>query len=241
MSSRVGKTFVFGGLAVGAGAMFVPQQQQAKGAVIAGWTFETSLAGAAASTTAATVGPLAAETGTGSATGVHASAVSVYSNPAGNGSLHALSSDHWAGGDYYQFSVSTLGQQDIGISFDQTRSGTGPNSFSLQYSTNGGGSFNTFGTYTLAGTGFSTATAISNTAGVNFSFDLSAINGLENISTALFRVVSDGLNSSGGTVATAGTSRIDNVVISSNVPEPTTMALVTVAAAAALARRRRGE
>jgi hypothetical protein len=230
MSSRIGKTFIFGGMAL-AGAV-----QQGIAATLAGFTFE-SLGSAA--TTAASVGPLAAEVGTGSAFGQHASAATVFSTPAGNGSIRSLSSNTWATGGNYEFRVPSTGFQDLQASFDQTRSGTGPNEFNFQYSTDGS-SFTTFATYTLAGTSFSTGTAIT-AAGVNFAFDLSAVDSLENLSNVYFRLTSTGLNSSGGTsLATAGTSRVDNFFITATeIPEPTGMALVTVAGAAALARRRR--
>jgi hypothetical protein len=241
MSARIGKTFVFSGLAITAGMMSLPQDAQ--GATIAGWTFETVPSG---STTAASVGPIAAEVGTGSAFGVHALATSVFTTPAGNGSVQSLNSSGWTGGnsDFYEFRTSSTGFTDLIVNFDQTRSGTGPNSFDFQYSTNGT-TFTSFSTYTLAGTGFSTGTAITGTAGVNFAFDLSAIDSLENLSTVYFRLRNNNLNSSGGAVtATAGTSRVDNFFIQGTagggtVPEPTSMALAMVGAAGLVARRRR--
>src|SRR3954466_2740345 len=84
---------------------------------IAGWTFETSIP--------ATAGPHAAEIGSGSATGVHAGAAT-FSSPAGNGSTHSFSSNTWAIGDYYQFTTSSAGLSDIAITWDETRSSTGP-------------------------------------------------------------------------------------------------------------------
>lgn len=238
MSSRIGKTFVFSSMVIGAGAAMLPQD--AHGATLAGWTFETLPSG---STTAASVGPFAAESGVGTAFGVHASATSVFSNNAGNGSIAALNANGWTGGnsDYYEFRTSSTGFQDLQVSWDQTRSGTGPNSFDLQYSTDGS-TFTSFATYTLAGTAFSTGTAITGTPGVNFAFDLSAVNSIENASTVYFRLRNNGTNSSGGTVAAAGTSRVDNFFITGSVvPEPTSMALMTVAAAGLVARRRRSE
>ena len=99
---------------------------------IADWTFETL----PASPAVITAGPYAAEVGAGTATGSHA-AVSTYSTPAGNGSVHSYSSNQWQIGDYYQFQVSTVGQSQIGLVFDQTSSATGPRDFKVQYSTNG--------------------------------------------------------------------------------------------------------
>src|SRR5262245_54423391 len=63
----------------------------AQASLIASWTFETTQPAG----TAANIGPLAAEIGTGSATGHHASATTVYSSPAGNGSAHSFSSNMW--------------------------------------------------------------------------------------------------------------------------------------------------
>src|SRR5205823_15131909 len=70
-------------------------------------------------------------------TGLHASSLTVWSNPVGNGSAKSVSSDHWAVGDYYQFSFSTSGYSAISITWDQTGSNTGPRDFKVQYSTNG--------------------------------------------------------------------------------------------------------
>jgi hypothetical protein len=238
MSSRIGKTFVFSSMVIGAGAAVLPHD--AIGATLAGWTFETVPSG---STTAAAVGPLAAESGVGTAFGVHASATSVFSTAAGNGSVTALNSNGWISGnsDYYEFRTSSVGFQDLQVAWDQTRSATGPNSFDLQYSTDGT-TFTSFATYTLAGTSFSTGVAITGTAGVNFAFDLSAVNSLENTATVYFRLRNNGLNSSGGTVAAAGTSRVDNFFITASaIPEPTAMAVLSVAAAGLVARRRRND
>jgi hypothetical protein len=95
---------------------------------IAQWTFE--------STVPVTAGPFSPEVGSGSATGSHATST-VYTAPAGNGSAHSFSSTAWSIGDYYQFSVSTAGFKDINLSWDQTKSNTGPRDFTLQYSTDG--------------------------------------------------------------------------------------------------------
>ena len=96
---------------------------------LAVWTFETSLP--------ATAGPHAAEgginAGAGSpASGFHASASVVYSNPAGNGSAESFSSTFWSVGDYWQFSTSSVGYTDIHLAWDQASSNTGPRDFVLR-------------------------------------------------------------------------------------------------------------
>jgi MYXO-CTERM domain-containing protein len=71
----------------------------------------------------------------------------------------------------------------------------------------------------------------------NRSFNLAAITSLDNAGTVYFRIAQTSATSiNGGTVATGGTSRIDNIVISgtavvTDVPEPSTMILGGVALA----------
>ena len=108
---------------------------------IAQWTFETSIP--------TTAGPFAPEVGSGSGLGSHASGAAVYSNPAGNGSAESFSVNTWAVGDYWQFEASTLGYNNVGLSWDQTSSGTGPRDFNLDYSLNGGSSWTTVTTYSV--------------------------------------------------------------------------------------------
>ena len=107
---------------------------------IATWTFETSQPGVVDGPAAPGAGiyitNITAEVGTGTASGLHAGAAT-YSSPAGNGSSHSFSGNTWAVGDFYQFAVSTVGAQNIQVSYDQTSSGTGPGQFYLAYSTDG--------------------------------------------------------------------------------------------------------
>jgi hypothetical protein len=175
---------------------------------IAVWTFETS-----APTTS---GPIVPETGLGTASGFHAS-TSTYSSPAGNGSAKSYSSNTWVVGDYYQFQVSTLTLSNIYFFFDQTGSNTGPNSFKVQYSTNGS-TFTDFNSYTIPGATATTAyawaagTPITTTS---FSFNLSSITALNNQAAIYLRIVCNGPNAFNGTaIGTAGTNRVDNVTIS---------------------------
>jgi hypothetical protein len=181
--------------------------------------------------TGASVGPIPADSGTGSAYGVHASASTAYSEPVGNGSQKSFSANHWLSGDYYEFDVPTISLTGIMISFDQTSSGTGPKAFQVQYiDPVGSGAFTS---YVVGATGFS---ASPSTTAVSFGFDLSAITDLNNASLVKFRLIDTDT-----TTATAGTDRIDNFIVSGTsaaVPEPAGLALLTMAAAATLFRRR---
>lgn len=184
---------------------------------VAQWTFETSVP--------TTAGPLSPEVGSGTAIGFHAGA-SVYSNPVGNGSAESWSSTIWTVGDYYQFQVSTFGYQDIVLSWDQTSSGTGPRDFKLQYSVNGT-TFTDFATYAVLenisanGGTWSSSIARSN---YSYSYDLTSILALDNVSAAYFRLIDISTTSAnGGTVASGGTDRVDNFTITAKnayVPAP---------------------
>lgn len=169
---------------------------------IAQWTFETSVP--------TTAGPLAPEIGLGSAIGFHASGSTVYSNPAGNGSLESWSSNFWSTGDYYQFQVSSLGLEDISISWDQMRSSTGPANFDLSWSTDGV-AFTAIQSYDVAVT-FGT-----------FSQSFAAVSGADNQTDLYFRLIQ-----TSATGATSGTNRVDNVTISgvTAIPEPSTYAVI---------------
>ena len=86
---------------------------------IAKWTFETSQPGVV--TLPATPGAgvwitnIAAEVGSGIASSLHRGSAT-YSSPAGNGSAHSISSATWTNlGDCFQFAVSTVGYQSIGV------------------------------------------------------------------------------------------------------------------------------
>lgn len=184
--------------------------------LLTGFTFETSQP--------ATAGPFTAENGVGTAMGVHTGA-SVYSSPSGNGSVHSLSSNTWAVGDYYQFSLSTVGATGIFVAFGQTGSNTGPGSFDLTYSVNGGAFTSaTTGTgYAVTNDSWSSAT----TKPISFKeFDLSSVAALDNAASVVFRVVDlSTVAITGGTVATTGTGRVDDFNVSTGgfvtpAPEP---------------------
>lgn len=202
-------------------------------AQIAQWTFESSFASIAGTST--TLGGLAPEIGTGVASGTHASA-SAWSSPSGNGSAHSFSVNTWAVGDYFQFSLSTVGSSGIGVSFDQTGSNTGPKAFDLAYSTDGS-TFTTFGSYSLVNGSWSAGSPT--LLPTSFSFDLSAITALNNAPSVYFRLIDTSTTSiNGSTVAAGGTSRVDNFTVSV-VPEPSSVLLGLLGAAGLVITRRR--
>ncbi|MBL7832656.1 MAG: hypothetical protein JNK18_01815 [Cyclobacteriaceae bacterium] len=168
------------------------------------WTFETSLP----NSTGAVSANLQAESGTlavaSIASGVHLSASTVYSNPAGNGSAESFSSNFWDTNDYYQFATNSTGMADLKISWDQTRSGSGPSAFALYYSTDGT-NFTKHADYTVIQATWASGAAITTTS---FSYDLSSVTALNNQSTLVFRLVHTGSG-----IATGGTNRVDNVKV----------------------------
>jgi hypothetical protein len=198
---------------------------------LAEWTFETSIP--------ATAGPHAAEggvfAGASFASGVHTDPGTVYSNPAGNGSPESFSSNFWAIGDYYQFSTSTLGYESITFSFDQTRSSTGPGTFDLLWSTDGV----TFGTllddYTVLNNAAPPGAWNATTRFLEYGFGPLALpGGAANQAAVVFRLVNT--VTPGGT---AGTNRVDNIVVSGTlIPTPGAAALLAVAGLIAVRRRR---
>jgi hypothetical protein len=217
----------------------------AKADVIADWTFQSSASTnniiGAGKTPGTTQSGILADTGIGTASASHASASTAWSIPSGNGSTNSWSANNWTIGDYYQFSVSTLGFSDITLSYDQTGSATGPGSFSLQYSTDGSTFTPIGGNYSLIVSSWTPATYQSS---FTFSHDLSAITALVNAPSVYFRIVDQAPTTAGaingGNVGTGGTDRVDNFLVSASpVPEPSSLALGLFGGFALLAALRR--
>jgi hypothetical protein len=183
--------------------------------ILANWTFETSQP--------TTAGPISPEVGSGTAS---SSGVLNLNSPSGNGSAHSYSGNTWAVGDYFQFSVATIGFQDIKLSWAQSSSSTGPGEFKLAYQVNGGG-FTDFLDYKVLpnqsaapGAGiWNMTTAI---AAYNYTVDLSSISALDNAASVVFRLIvrTTADSTPPGTIATAGTSRVDDFKIDATpIPE----------------------
>lgn len=208
----------------------------ASGAVIASWSMPTAVAAGTVGTSYTYGAADGGESTAGSSlSSSHLSAATAYSSPSGNGSTYSLSSNNWAIGDYYQVSLSTLGYQDISISFDQTRSGTGPSSFELVVSTDGGSSWATLvASYSIIQAGLSGSNTLSWSAAGAYqtAFTTTSTAAVSDASSVLFRMRSL------VTTTAAGTNRIDNVIVSGNmVPAPGAIALLGLAGL--IHRRRR--
>jgi len=157
-------------------------------------------------------------------------------SPSGNGSQFSLSSNTWAIGDYYEVRLSTLGFTDINISWDQARSSTGPSSFSLIMSVDGGANFTTLlASYAVlqSGGGGAPGTWGASTPRQAIYTVSSAAAGAANQADVVFRMVS--LVAAGGT---SGSGRIDNISVEGVViPAPGAVALLGLAGLAARRRR----
>jgi hypothetical protein len=208
--------------------------------VLAEWTFETS--GSSLTLSNSPTSPDAdAEGGffagaTSVANGVHASAGTDWSSPAGNGSAESFSANDWSVGDYWQFTTSTTGFLGISISWHQTRSGTGPATFDLQWSTDGTTWTNLLDDYTvLENSAANGGTWNATTLIPNYIFaPVAGPAALDNQAAIFFRLACDA--APGGA---AGTNRVDNVIIAAAIPAPGALALLGVAGLVSGRRRRR--
>ncbi len=208
--------------------------------ILGQWTFELNPPADLLNST--TISGIVADFGSGTASGVHASASSDWTTPAGNGSTNSLSVNTWTVGDYFQFQVSTIGVTGIGISFDQTSSATGPRDFEIAYSTDGS-LFIAFTPYTVLQNGLApnpSWNVNASSSAYSFSFDLSGVTAIDEQPSVYFRLINSSTTSAGGgTVAATGTDRVDNFTVYSPVPEPSTAALLGLGLLACIFIRRR--
>jgi hypothetical protein len=167
-----------------------------------------------------------------------------YTAPAGNGSAYAFSSNVWKAGDWYQAAFMTTGYTGISFSFDMTRSSTGPATWIIEMSTNGGTSFSTLvATYTpvVAGaTGSGTSNWGSATYKAAFTTNLVLDATADDNASVIVRIraLVDSVNLSGAYQA-GGTARIDNIMVNGTVvPAPGALALLGAAGMVRSRRRR---
>ncbi len=180
---------------------------------IAKWTFDASTIASPGATAVFNVGSPVAEEGVQTAGSVfsslHASSATIWAANAGNGSVRCITSDHWALDDYYQFQVNTTNFHSIGVSFEQTGSNTGPNSFTFSYSTDGI-TFTPVSSFAITNDGWS---ASSPKSASKHSFDLSAVPALNGLSAVYFRLVCNSTTAISGAFGSGGTNRVDNFTI----------------------------
>ncbi|MFM8817165.1 MAG: hypothetical protein ACKOHI_04710 [Phycisphaerales bacterium] len=231
-------------VAASAAASCVASSALAQSTLLSAWTFPTALptnpppGGVTYSYGAANEGVLTA----GSMfSGTHASASTAWTTPSGNSSQYALSSNFWAIGDYYEARFSTLGYADINIGWDQTRSSTGPATFDVAISIDGGSNFSTIlASYTVLQSGGGGAPGTWSTTGAYLSIYSNTLS-LTNVASnqADVRVRFRATAAAGGT---SGSGRIDNVLVYSGpvipVPAPGAVALLGLAGLTARRRRR---
>jgi hypothetical protein len=131
-------------------------------------------------------------------------------------------------GRYIQFQFDTTGVQDIVLSLAARRTATGMATQSVEWSTDGS-SFFSAGVFTPA---------FNASAYTLATFDLSAVDAIENLSAAYIRIVfNDPQPSGSGSLSAGGNCRIDNLQFNgSAVPAPA--GLLPLAALAAFRRRR---
>jgi hypothetical protein len=222
--------------------------QTTRADVLANWTFQTPASTNNIIGSGLTVGTtqsgVLADIGIGTASAFHATAATAWSSPSGNGSSNAWSANNWLLGDYYQFTVSSVGFQNITIAYDQVGSATGPGHFDFEYSTDGS-TFTPVGSiYNVVSSPSWNPNTASGAATQSFSYDLSLITALNNLSTAYFRIVDQSATTggavNGGNVGTGGTGRVDNFIVNATpVPEPSTIALAVLGGLACLVGLRR--
>ena len=225
-----------------AGAVYASIAATASADLIAGWTITTAFpTGTGNVPTGTTYSVGAADQGVQTAgsqlSSVHALAAATYTSPAGNGSLYSFSSNNWSPGDYYEARLSTANYTNISLSWDQARSSTGPASFALEFSVNGGATWTFVSSYTVlqSGGGGAPGTWSTTTANPIYS-NTSLLTGAENATELLIRFRSTEAVVS----ASSGSNRIDNVMVNGTlIPTPGAVALLGVAGLIGGTRRRR--
>ncbi len=173
--------------------------------------------------------------------GTHASSSTTWVTNSGNSSQYSFGANTWAIGDYFEARFSTLGFGDINIGWDQTRSSTGPSTFDVALSVDGGSNFTTIlASYAVLQSGGGGAPGTWSATGAYLSIYSNTLS-LTNVASnqADVRVRFRAISAPGGI---SGSGRIDNVLVYSGpvipVPAPGAVALLGLAGLAARRRRR---
>lgn len=213
--------------------------------LVVGWTITTAFPTGTGNVPTGTyysvgAGDMGALTTGSNLSTTHALPASTYTSPSGNGSQYSFSSNNWSIGDYYEARFSTVGYEDIEVSWDQARSSTGPVNFEVVMSVDGGANFSFVMGYNVLQSGgggspgtWTTSTynpLYTNLTALDLNTDgITADNRAEVI--VRFRAITapSGLT---------GSNRIDNVMINgSAVPAPGALALLGLAGFAGRRRR----
>jgi hypothetical protein len=226
---------------IAAGAAATLMSSAASSAIIAGWSIPTAFPTGTGVPTGVFYSVGVADQGDQTAgsqlSSVHALAAATYTSPAGNGSQYSFSSNNWSIGDYYEARLSTSNYTDISLSWDQARSSTGPSTFELIFSVDGGVSWTTaIASYAVLQSGGGGSPGTWSTSIYNSLYtSVTGLAGAEDAAELLIRFRA--------TVAAGGSSgsnRIDNVVVSGTlIPAPGAIALLGAAGLIGGTRRRR--
>jgi len=170
--------------------------------------------------TGTTISGLLPDVGSGTASGVHASATTTFSSGVGNGSASSLRADQWAIGDYWQFHVSTLGFAHVQLSLDMVGNPGGSiTNFTMAYSTDGS-SFTTYKSNVAVKWG--TWNAATPNASYTLTFNLTSRTELDGAPDVYFRLV-DNLPA----VMPSNAESVDNFVVTATlIPEPSSVVLL---------------
>lgn len=133
-----------------------------------------------------------------------------YTYPNGFNNIgNAFSSTHWDNGvdlKYWQIEFNTSGYQSLTISSKQRSSGTGPKDFRLQYSLDNGTTW-----LDIPGSSFSLLSDTWNSSSIS---NISLPSECDNQNSVVLRwVLSSLISANNGIVASGGTNRIDDIII----------------------------
>lgn len=159
-----------------------------------------------------------------------------YTSPAGNGSPYAFSSNVWKAGDYYQATFLTTGYENLTFQWDMTRSATGPATWTVEMSVNGGSFVSLVDSFALSSAITFSSTTYNPAATTVLNLGAAAANAAT-VSVRI-RALVDPVNGS-NVYQPGGTARIDNVMVyGSAIPAPGAVALLGLAGLTARRRRR---